>query len=205
MASTFGADTSRASDTTSKQTQLIIDQAGFNKIIYDILASDQGLASLATGENLGGGYGSSMKAQLAQDLVIKASGELAKITAPTLEKGKSVSKKSSSGMKTVICTELMRQGKLSEELYNAGHEHFLSLPPEVIVGYRVWADKVVPLMQKSPLLSKMLAPVANARYEMIVNKKFSLIGAATIYIGQPICFLIGTCLENNSGNVSRTS
>ena len=202
----FGeASTARASETGSKSTQLQLDQEGFNKIVYDILSSDQGLAGLATGENMSGGYGSSVKAQLAQDLVIKMSGELAKLTATTVEKEKKVSKKSSGGAKTVICTELMKQGKLSEELYSAGHEHFLSLPPEVIIGYRVWADKVVPLMQKSERLSKILAPVAVARYEMIVNKKFSLLGAATIYIGQPICFMIGTFLRNKHGDFARTS
>ena len=193
--------TTTTSGTSSQQ--VVLDEAGFNKIIYDILSSDQGLASLATGENLSGGYGSSTKAQLSQDLVIKAAGELAKITAPTVkeEQSKSKSKKKLS----VICTELMHQGKLSEELYAAGHEHFLSLQPETIAGYRIWADKVVPIMQRSPMLSNFLAPVAVARYEMIVNKKFSLLGAATIYIGQPICFFIGTFLRNKNADFRRTT
>jgi hypothetical protein len=210
MAATYAADfsTGRQSDTTSKQTYLDLSPEGFNKIVMDILKSDQGLAALSTGENLSGGYGSSVKAQLAQDLVISMAGELAKITAPTIEKGKSVKKSSSAGLKiggSVICTELMLQGRLSEELYHAGKDHFLSLAPETVTGYRVWADKVVPLMQVSPLLSSVLAPIARSRYEMIVNKRFGILGAITIYIGQPVCFLIGLAIGATNGNFSRTA
>ena len=205
----LGAETSRASDTGSTVRQLDLSAAGYDKIIKDILSSDAGLASLATGENLSGGYGSSVKAQLAQDLVLNIAGEMAKLTAPSIEKTKTVSKKSSAKATgvTVICTELARQGKLPPALYSLGHSHFLTLHPQTVAGYRVWADKVVPMMRKSKRLSNFLAPIAIARYRMVVLGEFSILGAATIYLGQPICFVIGGFLsketqENLNGDVS---
>lgn len=198
---TFGFDSSRASETGSVVRQLDLSPEGYNKIIQDILASDTGLAALATGENLSGGYASSVKAQLAQDLVLNIAGEMAKLTAPSVESTKKVAKKSGGGMKSVICTELARQGKLPQALYLLGHSHFLSLHPQTVAGYRVWADKVVPLMQKSRDLSNFLAPIALARYKMIVQGEFSILGAATIYLGQPICFVIGGFLSKETQGI----
>lgn len=205
----FGFSTDRASDTGSSVKYLDLSTEGYNKIIKDILSSDQGLASLATGENLSGGYGSSVKAQLAQDLVLNVAGEMAKLTAPTVENTKSVKKKSSGGTKTVICTELERQGLLNSILYDAGIPHFLSLPEETVAGYRVWANHVVPHMQKYPWIAKAIAPIATSRYEMIGLGEFRFLGALTIYVGQPICFVIGTLLKlfgkENYGDLSSTS
>src|SRR5574338_1449366 len=95
----FGSDKS----TGTKKQYLDLSPEGYNKIIKDILSSDAGLAALATGENLSGGYGSSVKAQLAQDLVLDIAGELAKLTAPTIEESKAKKKSSGIGAKTVIC------------------------------------------------------------------------------------------------------
>lgn len=188
-----------ASGTTT--TQLNLSGEAYNQIIKDILASDAGLASLATGENLSGGYGSSVKAQLAQDLVLNIAGEMAKLTAPTVQTTQQQSQSKTKKKVSVICTELARQGKLPQALYLLGHSHFLSLHPQTVAGYRVWADKVVPLMQKSRRLSNFLAPIALARYKMIVHGKFSILGAATIYLGQPICFIIGGFLSQETQEI----
>jgi hypothetical protein len=206
-----GAVLPTSSTTTSSGTstaKLDLSQEGYDKIIKDILSSDAGLAALATGENLSGGYGSSVKAQLAQDLVLNIAGEMAKLTAPTTQTNQSKSK--TKKKLSVICTELARQGKLPQALYLLGHSHFLSLRPQTVAGYRVWADKVVPLMRKSKRLSNFLAPIAISRYRMIVLQEFSLIGAATIYLGQPLCFVIGGFLsketqENLNGDLSTTT
>lgn len=196
--------TGSASGTTKQRLDL--SPEGYNKIIQDILAADGGLASLATGENLSGGYGTSVKAQLAQDMVLNIAGEMAKLTAPTISETQSTSKSKTKKKMSVICTELNRQGLLADALYNAGHPHFSELPTETVTGYRIWANHVVPLMQKYPLLTKLLAPVANSRYEMIVNKKFGILGAITIYIGQPVCYLIGSFIsEEKRGNLSATA
>ena len=203
-----GAVLPTSSTTTSSGTstsKLDLSQEGYDKIIKDILSSDAGLAALATGENLSGGYGSSVKAQLAQDLVLNIAGEMAKLTAPTTQTSQSKSK--TKKKVSVICTELARQGKLPPALYSLGYSHFLKLHPQTVAGYRVWADKVVPLMQKSKRLSNFLAPIALARYRMVVLQEFSILGAATIYLGQPICFVIGGFLsketqENLNGDLS---
>lgn len=163
-----------------------IDPAGINKLIYDVLSSDQGLAALAGGENAAGGTKSSTKGLLAQDLIAKVVGELANVTATETKTDTSSTKKG-----TVICTELVRQGLLSEPLYVGGFDHFSSLSNQTIRGYQVWARKVVPLMVKYPLLAKILAPIGVGRYEFIVSKKLTFWGLVTVYLGQPICYLIG--------------
>lgn len=182
--------------TGNTRQQLELSPEGYNKIIRDILASDSGLASLAIGENISGGYGSTVKAQLAQDMVLNAAGELAKLTAPMVSQSQQRTKKKTS----VICTELHRQGYLPTELYDAGYEHFSKLPARTVAGYRVWANKVVPLMQRSKLLTKLLAPIALARYNYVVHGKFSILGAATIYVGQPICYAISLILSEEKVN-----
>jgi hypothetical protein len=91
----------------------------------------------------------------------------------------------------VICTELVRQGLLSEELYVGGFDHFSSLPNQTVRGYQVWARRVVPLMRKHRWLALALTPIARGRYEFIVSKKLTFWGPITVYIGQPICHIIG--------------
>ena len=152
---------------------------------------------MVQGQGTAGMYGSSTNTLLTQRFVTDIAGELAKLTAEQVQdfdKRKDESKdsrKASGGMKTVICTELERQGLLDTELYEAGHSHFLSLPAQTVRGYRVWANKVVPLMQKSPRLSKALAPVANCRYEHVTGKRKNFLGWITVHVCQPICYLIG--------------
>ena len=202
--------TSSATGSSTTKQFLDLSPEGYNKIIRDILASDAGLAALATGENLSGSYSSSVKAQLAQDLVLNIAGEMAKLVAPTISETTQVqesqSQSKSKKKASVICTELVRQGLLDEKLYEAGHAHFCTLSPKTIAGYRIWANRLVPLMQKSPGFSRLFAPMANARYQMIVNGKFSILGAITIYFGQPICYLIGAIIlkivGDKNGNLS---
>jgi hypothetical protein len=163
-----------------------IDPAGINKLIYDVLSSDQGLAALAGGENAAGGTKSTTKGILAQDLIAKVVGELANVTATETKSDTSSVKKG-----TVICTELVRQGLLSEELYVGGFDHFSSLSNQTIRGYQVWAKKIVPLMREHRWLAELLAPIGVGRYEFIVNKKITFWGLITVYLGQPICHIIG--------------
>ena len=186
-------------------TQKKLSQEGINKIIYDVLSSDQGLAALAGAENSSGGYKSSTKSLLSQDLIAKLVGEIANVTAPTVQEVSNSNVKRSAigegilpganrggaGGGTVICTELLRQDLLDIDLYSAGFAHFNSLPLQTIRGYQLWAMKVVPLMRKYPRLARLLAPIARGRYEYIVHRKLTLSGLITVYIGQPICYLLG--------------
>jgi hypothetical protein len=223
-----GAQPENVSTNGTTTSRKVLSKEAFDKIVYDVLSSDQGLASLAGGENSSGGYGSSTKSQLAQDLVTKLSGELASITAPTvsttssetdtdsvfesigskMEKFGKVGSSLKSGLsggiqipgkvikgKTVICTELNRQGLLPTELYEAGTPHFLSLPGRTIIGYHCWAKKVVPLMQKSRRLSESLLPIALARYNHITGRKRNALGFLTVWVAQPICYIVGYIIE----------
>ncbi len=177
-----------------------ISQEAVDKIIYDVLSSDKGLAALATGENVSGGFGSSTKGLFAQDLAVKLAGEIATLTADdyTTESGKEKTKtdRIKGGFSTVICTELAVQGRLPLDLYQhpRAFEHFNSLPLNTRAGYWIWANRLVPLMRKSPRLSALLAPIAIARYKFIICENFSVIGWASVYIAQPICYMIGACL-----------
>ncbi len=186
-----------SSTTSMNQTkQRVLDQNAIDKLLYDLLAQDQGLAQLASGENLAGGFNSSTKTLMAQDFLTKVLGEVALITAPEVTSGTttqdSVQRSKKTSAKTVICTELMRQGRLPSDMYEEGHQHFLNLSPYTVSGYRLWADKVVPLMQKSPGLSNFLAPIAYDRYLMTTGRaSWTFWGAVTIYVGQPVCNVIG--------------
>lgn len=191
------ADSAKANTNVSgtQTTQTIIGQEAVNKIIKDVMGSDTGLASLASGENVAGLSGTSVKTMLASDLVSKIVGEIGKLQATTVtnfdQSQDTRSSKKSGGLKTVICTELERQGKLDTELYRAGESHFLSLSKTTVRGYRVWANKVVPLMQRSEKLSNALAPIVRARYLHITGRKHNLVGWITVHLCQPICTLIG--------------
>ena len=195
----IGSESTKASEQQNftQSTKKVLSQDAINKLIYDVASADQGFASLATGENLAGGYASSTKALLAQDFMTKLIGELANVTAETVTAGESTkqssSTKKSGGLKTVICTELHRQGLLSPQLYNhpKAYEHFRNLHPYTIAGYHMWGMGVAERMRTSTSLSLAMLPVAHQRYLMVTTGKFNFIGAATIYIGQPICFVLG--------------
>lgn len=203
----FGVDNTKSTGSelqTASQTntsQKVLSQDAINKLIYDVSSADQGFASLATGENLAGGYAASTKALLAQDFMVKLIGELANVTAKTVttEEGTAAkqstasSSKKSGGLKTVICTELHRQGLLSHDLYAhpKALQHFFNLHPYTIAGYQLWGAGVAERMRSSSLLSHLMLPVAEARYRMVTTGRFNLLGATTIYIGQPICFVLG--------------
>ena len=190
-----------------------IDQTAIDKIVADVLGSDQGLAALAQGENVSGASGSTVKTQLAQDLVTKLVGEIANITAETVtttdqaQETQTQTQQSAKKKATVICTELTEQGMFPRWMYEHSKalEHFESLPQETVSGYHFWAIPVVRLMRKSPKLCKFLLPTVFARYEYILYGRRTFIGAATVHVGQPICYAIGCALklfrkESNHGH-----
>jgi hypothetical protein len=200
--SNFGFGYDNAFQGTAKSgtstVQKNISQEGINKLIYDVLSSDQGLAALGGVENASGGFKSSTKSLLSQDLIAKIVGNIANITAPEVTTASSQENKStdSANIKagTVICTELVRQDKLDIDLYSAGHAHFLSLHPAIIRGYQLWAAPIAAKMTTSPRLTRFFQPLARKRYEYIVYGDFSIFGFLSVYLGQPLCFLIGLCV-----------
>jgi hypothetical protein len=97
---------------------------------------------------------------------------------------------------TVICTELYLRGLIGSEHYDADIAFGKSLPFEVIDGYHLWARPVVRLMKRSPLAMKIVYAVARPWIaEMVYRQagigKGSVIGAAMLFIGIPICHAIG--------------
>lgn len=200
---TNGFTSAAISNKGTQTSQKVLNQDALNKIITDVLGSDQGLAALAQGENVSGAFGTTAKTQLAQDLVSKLVGEIANITAPTItttdqaQKQESSTQQSGKKKATVICTELYDQGRFPKELYYhpKALEHFDSLPAETVSGYHAWARKVVPLMHRSSTLSSILLPVVLARYLQVIYGHKSILGSLTIYAGQPICYLIGTVIN----------
>lgn len=210
-----GSGTASSSGTKTTSTKKVLSAEAMDKIMRDILGSEQGMAALATGESAAGLSGTTVKTQLAQDFMVKLAGELGALTAENVstevmntkqEQTQQQTQQQSSKKKvSVICTELVRQGSLPKELYLAGEFHFLSLSPITIRGYQCWGMKVVEKMQKSPKLSATLLPVVLARYEHISGTRKNLLGALTVHLGQPICYLIGLFVKESSNGYATAS
>jgi hypothetical protein len=190
--------------TQGQSTRKVISQEGVNKIIYDIMSSDSGLAALSSGENGSGGFGSSTKGLMAQDLMVKLAGEIANVTAETETTGRVKTEKESplgKGIGTIICTHLMHRGKLSRRLWMKGHDYNLNLPTRTIRGYHFWSEPIVEHMEKNPggWMEKFWTPIVQGRYELIVNKKWNFLGATTVYVMQPVSYVIGYLIGVEDG------
>jgi hypothetical protein len=189
----------------TKTSQVQFDQTAIDKLVYDVLSSDRGLASLASGENLSGGFNSSTKTLQTQDFLTKLIGELAVAGAKKVETEDSVTRQDKKGSKTVICTELARQGLLDAELYEAGGPPSRQVSFITWSGYICWAEKVVTWMQRSPALSLALFPIVHSRYLYLTGAPGKhILGRASVYIGHPICWIIG-CVLTLGGKYGRTS
>lgn len=92
---------------------------------------------------------------------------------------------------TVICSELYRQGFMSEQTKEADEkfgEIMLRNKPEVMEGYHYWALPIVEMMKKSRSFSRAVWIVAKPwsdqmSYEMGYSKKGSLFGKILMEIG----------------------
>jgi hypothetical protein len=204
MALSFGAEVGQGKTniegTVTKQR--IFDQAAIDKLIYDVLASDRGLASLASGENLSGGFNSSTKTLQTQDFLTKLIGELAIASAPEVTQEDKTTrvqeKKSKTG--TVICTELARQGYLAPKLYEAGGPASKQVSYTTWVGYHCWAVGVVTRMEKSARLCAALAPIVTSRYRYLTGESgVHILGRLSVWLGHPICYLIGAVINLRGG------
>lgn len=182
-----------------KRTRKNISQEGIDKLIYDALSSDQGLASLASAENLTGGSKSSSKTLLAQDLMTKLIGELALVTAETEESTGDVKtskegrflNKTGDNFNTVICTELKRQGVLSSELCESVGPPWKQVPYFTWRGYYFWAQHIAKAMRSSPRLTSFFRPIVQSRYELLSQKPgFHFLGRLT-KLAEPFCYILG--------------
>ena len=85
----FGSKKSKTSTRgTEKGTitkQLEIEEEGVQKIIADILGSEQGLASIFSEENVSGLFDTTVAKQASGDLLANLAGEIAKLQAKEVE------------------------------------------------------------------------------------------------------------------------
>ena len=99
-----------------------------------------------------------------------------------------------SGM-SVICTELHRQGYISDEVIKKDTEFgkFLYFyDPCVLLGYQIWASHVATWMSKSKLLTKLIAPMGAAWAENIAETRPNFLGKFILAVGIPLCRVIGS-------------
>lgn len=195
--------------TTSKKRNLT--KEGFDKIVQDILGADNGLASIVSGENASGGYGGTTKALLAQDLVVKLAGELANITSEEVTTTRSLNEADSQTPLneffgepeslgditdgTVICTALHQVGRFIDYYYKhpKAIAYYNLLSGRTLAGYQIWANKIAAHILKYPsgwVADAMLYTCRN-RYRAIIYRTSHW----TIWLGEPVCYVIGYFLE----------
>lgn len=106
---------------------------------------------------------------------------------------------SGSGGMSVICTELHRQGILSDELYQADgiwFDSFKRSNPDVVSGYHYWAIPVVQAMRKSKTLTKLISLIAlpwaeDMAYQVGKRKSGNILGRIVMAVGIPLCRVFG--------------
>lgn len=106
---------------------------------------------------------------------------------------------SGDGGGSVICTELHRQGLLSQEVFDADRRFGVVLrqtDPLVYVGYMVWAPGVVSLMKESVVATKIVGLFAFPWTKEMANISQdigggSVFGKVLMSFGMPMCRFLG--------------
>ena len=102
------------------------------------------------------------------------------------------------GGNKIICNELYRQGYLSEKLWDADERYgdmMFVKDPKMIIGYQMWARKVVKYMRVKPEHTKYLYRILKPwteymGYEMGVINKQNYIGKITHNIAKYASYLV---------------
>jgi len=100
----------------------------------------------------------------------------------------------------IICTELYRQGYISEALFAADQEFGASLHPYTMRGYHVWAKPVVRQMKASPMATTIVFAIAKPwmtemNHQVNPDEAGSFLGKIMMFIGIPISWTIGVIAE----------
>jgi len=103
-----------------------------------------------------------------------------------------------SGGSKIICNELYRQGYLSEEMWDADErygEMMFEKDPKLVIGYQMWARRVVKFMKENPNNTKMaywlFKPWTEYMgYKMGVVEKPTLRGRFTNWIGTQFSYAV---------------
>jgi hypothetical protein len=109
--------------------------------------------------------------------------------------------KVASTMGSVICTELYRQGFISQKLHAVESAYGKTLPTECMTGYHSWARPVVDKMKRSRLFTRVIHIITKPILQEMahrVDKTYhsSFIGSVVLFIGEPLCCAMG-CLKND--------
>lgn len=102
------------------------------------------------------------------------------------------------GMGTVICTELHRQGIMSDEMYAKEVEFGKTVDPIVLEGYRFLATPIVKIMQKSKLCTTLCSYPAMAWARDMAGEE-NIVGSLLFMFGVPLCYFVGKLKLSFSG------
>lgn len=94
------------------------------------------------------------------------------------------------GGSSVVCTELLRRGDISEGLYRRELRYVDTLSPTIVRGYRFWAVPLVELMRSNPRVYTLVKLLAT-RFIAECNARIGY-GTETILgkIVLPVCFSV---------------
>lgn len=124
---------------------------------------------------------------------IQLAGQLTRQPAAVAQAKTTPVPKQESGGK-VICTELNKQGILSDSIYKKDAEYgeeLFKVDPYVLIGYHFWALPIVNLMKKSKIFTRIVSYPALKWAKHIAGEEKSLFGYFCVHVGQPVCRIIG--------------
>jgi len=99
----------------------------------------------------------------------------------------------------VICTELHAQGLMPKTMQRLDLIFTRRLSPAVVRGYHLMAPTVVNVMRRSPLMTRLVAPIAVARgheimYQMGFSERPNLLGKGVRVVFEGLCLVVGTLI-----------
>jgi hypothetical protein len=170
----------RSSTSTSGQkvTQNMLTGENFLDIIKKTVGTDQGLSKMLEGDASG-----VFKKALAE----RSAGQYSLITAKHMVADQS----SETSKRSVVCSELVKQGRLSPFVYALGYDNFSKLSPYTVSGYYLWGNWAAKKVSQSTVLAEIAGYFARSRYLYILSGRFNLAGWFTVKVGQPVCNALG--------------
>lgn len=103
----------------------------------------------------------------------------------------------------IVCTELVRQGRMPRKYYVPGLRVFQSYRLDLLDGYYIWARPTVALLQEKPycLRSRFVSWLFNHRAEYLASRS-GVAGAVDSFVGASIsaavygfCYVLGQYLK----------
>lgn len=195
-----GSDVTVTNNSGTTTQKKVLTQEVFDKIISDIMGSEQGLSALLQGQNVAGLYGSSTNTLMAQKFVDELAGTLASITAETVTTNDS-RQEQKKRKKSVICTALKDTGRLSPRIHKISDSYFQQLPDETVYGYMAWGSFFAEKIRKNPhsRLSNFWLKVVWARYHHLAGRP-NLLGWFSVAVLQNFSTLVGKVLKIGEKN-----